>query len=122
MTIEETKKCIEVMQAYANGEKIESRERIYNVFEEITNPIWDWDTIDYRVKPEPKVRPYANTEECFADVKKHGGWIKVSSDYMMITGVSQIGFRIYDKWHMFIDAAKICTWADDGSPCGVVEE
>lgn len=32
----------------------------------------------YRIKPEPKYRPFANVEECWTEMKKHQpfGWIK----------------------------------------------
>lgn len=35
-------------------------------------------TDGYRIKPEPKYRPFANAEECWAEMQKHQpfGWVK----------------------------------------------
>lgn len=35
------------------------------------------DDFEYRIKPEPKYRPFANAEECWAEMQKHQpfGWI-----------------------------------------------
>lgn len=51
MNREETKKAIEVMQAYVDGKEIEAWER--GVFSDTSNPAWGWDVFDYRIKPEP---------------------------------------------------------------------
>lgn len=128
-TIEE---MIAVMQAYADGKKIEVRE--IDPFEEIVtplrvcDPIWNWVHCDYRIKPEPKYRPYANAEECFADVKKHGGWIDgvmcdhhkamityISNDAVYTSALTTAATRFEDLLNNF-------HWADDGTPCGVLEE
>lgn len=39
-------------------------------------------TNGYRIKPEPKYRPFANAEECWAEMLKHQpfGWIKSKED------------------------------------------
>ena len=55
MTKEETKKAIEVMQAYVDGKEIECRckdrgeQWVYTV-----HPSWDWVALEYRVKPQPR--------------------------------------------------------------------
>ena len=54
MTREETKKCIEVMQAYVDGKEIERRwvaER-EEEWRSVETPNWFWNTHDYRVKPK----------------------------------------------------------------------
>lgn len=73
MTREETKKCIEVMQAYVDGKKIECRWKAEEEDEWRGSeyPLWLWDTRDYRIKPQPiKV-----TEE-EKDYMKERLWIK----------------------------------------------
>ena len=37
---------------------------------------------DYRIKPEPKYRPFKDTEECWEEMLKHQpfGWIKSKED------------------------------------------
>ena len=52
-----TEKQIAVMAAYVNGEKIEYAMRCTNpVFRAYTKgePLWDWNTVLYRVKKEPR--------------------------------------------------------------------
>ncbi len=71
---------IAVMQAAERGEEIESRSRLpdatwtYNPF-----PSWQWETVEFRVKPQPKViwvneyvrHLYAYTTE--AEAKENAG-------------------------------------------------
>ena len=51
MNREETKKAIEVMQAYVDGEQIEAKQEGSDWRPSF--PIWDWGPNDYRVKPKP---------------------------------------------------------------------
>lgn len=72
----EMKSFLPILQAFAEGKEIESREedKWYRVLEicNETNPQ------DYRIKPEPKYRPFANAEECWQVMQKHQpvGWVK----------------------------------------------
>lgn len=65
----EMKSFLPILQAFAEGKEIESREedKWYRVLEicNETNPQ------DYRIKPEPKYRPFANAEECWQEMLKH---------------------------------------------------
>lgn len=65
----EIKSFLPILQAFAEGKEIESREedKWYRVLEicNETNPQ------DYRIKPEPKYRPFANAEECWQEMLKH---------------------------------------------------
>ena len=80
MTREEAKNLLPIIQEYSEGKTIQSR-----CFTE-EMPLW-WDDddptfnvndFDYRIKPEPKYRPFANAEECIEEMKKHVpfGWVK----------------------------------------------
>lgn len=78
-----------ILQAYAEGKVIECRtkpsaiedENVPNEWVE-TKEIGFWCDIEYRIKPEPKYRPFANTEECWTEMLKHQpfGWIKSKED------------------------------------------
>ena len=56
---------------------------------------------EYRIKPEPKYRPFANAEECWQEMQKHQpfGWVKLKdteSGYYMLKGIASqvvIGFN-----------------------------
>lgn len=72
----EIKSFLPILQAFADGKEIENREedKWYRVLE-ICN---EMNPQDYRIKPEPKYRPFANAEECWQEMQKHQpfGWVK----------------------------------------------
>lgn len=73
---------------------------------------------DYRIKPEPKYRPFKDAEECWNEMQKHQpiGYTKLIGEieYSFITDV--------DDSINYSDAIKEYTFAD-GTPFGVkVEE
>lgn len=51
MTREDTKKAIEVMQAWVDGAEIEFFDSKWLA---IADPVWNWDKGPYRVKPKPR--------------------------------------------------------------------
>lgn len=132
-----TREKIAVMQAYADGKKIEfdaESKDVWESWESREEPNWNWEENDYRIKPEPKYRPYKYAGECFADVKKHGGWIRAKhfDEYFHI-GCSGDGFVIMvasgDKNSMngnvaesFEELLENNVWADDGTPCGILKK
>ena len=77
MTREETRDAVKVMEAYANGKKIQYLDN-NNKWIDAHNPVFDWYNYDYRIKPEPKYRPFQTQEECWKEMHKHSdfGWAK----------------------------------------------
>ena len=80
---------------------------------------------EYRIKPEPKYRPFANAEECWQEMQKHKpfGWVKEkhSDRYSLITEVNGLSIKVKEGC-LFADGIKYYTFAD-GTPFGVkVEE
>lgn len=77
MTKEDIAECIKVMQAYVEGKQIQYVDSETEDWADIESPIWNWDTYDYRVKPEPKYRPFKNADECWQEMLKHEpfGWV-----------------------------------------------
>lgn len=125
MNREETKEAIKVMQAYCEGKDIQIK--VDGEWTDIESPNWCFGTQEYRIKPEPTYRPYANAEECFADVKKHGGWVKESDEIHtnaihMITTIGSVGVSNDTILSNFDELVKMFVWADDGTPCGILEE
>ena len=56
MTREETKKCIEIMQAYVDGKTVgymRNDEKGNLFFSESESPAWNWFHENYIVKPQP---------------------------------------------------------------------
>lgn len=91
MNREQAKELLPIIQAFTEGKVIEFRELGYECWMDATKPTFDIEKFEYRIKPEPKYRPFANTEECWQEMLKHQpfGWIKDKENgaYVMITKV-----------------------------------
>lgn len=77
MTREETAERIKIMQAYVDGKRIQYAEDDTDVWHNIDEPDWHSD-YEYRIKPEPKYRPFKDADECWQEMLKHQpfGWVK----------------------------------------------
>lgn len=131
MTREQAKELLPVIQAFADGKKIEySNDGEYWL--ETETPTWDTDEF-YRIKPEAKYRPFKDKEECWQEMQKHQpfGWIKDKEDghYSMVTTVDAAAGE--GKKHIGISGGNICTLSEtmnkytfaDGEPFGInIEE
>ena len=126
MTREEVKEMLPVLQAFAEGKTIESRciKGDKSLWYDDEDPSFDND-FEYRLKPEPKYRPFKDAEECWAEMQKHQpfGWLKSKKDgyYSFITMLNY-RFRLngYDGWR-FDDVINKFTFAD-GTTFGVKED
>ena len=89
MTREETKRLLPIIQAYADGKNIQylNKDFIWDDFEDQTF----FGGVSYRIKPEPKYRPFKTTEECWNEMLKHQpfGWIrnKITNSLYNITAI-----------------------------------
>lgn len=116
MTREEAKELLPVMQAFVDG-KIIQIEGGNGIWYDGGNKLkFDLDPQYYRIKLEPKYRPFKNSEECWNEMQKHHpfGWTKLKGEieYSFITDVK-------DDMH-YSDAIKKYTFAD-GTPFGIEE-
>lgn len=79
---------------------------------------------EYRIKPEPKYRPFKNAEECWQEMQKHQpfAWVKEkhSDRYSLITEVNRLSIKVKEGC-LFTDSVKYYTFAD-GTPFGIKEE
>lgn len=88
MTKEEAKEFYPILQAFAEGKAIECRTKPGTISTSIPNEwtemkeIGFWNGIEYRIKPEPKYRPFKDAEECWQEMLKHQpfGWVKCKED------------------------------------------
>lgn len=78
MKREEVRKILPMLQAYAEGKVIETRTDPSVLKRKDTPNEWTemkeieyWNNVEYRIKPEPKYRPFANAEECWNEMLKH---------------------------------------------------
>lgn len=66
--MEDTKRKIEIMKAYAEGKQIQVSCCGYDSWRDCEfEPDWDWVSCEYRVKPEEKYRPYKDYREMVED-------------------------------------------------------
>ena len=126
MTREEAKQLLPIIQAFAEGKAIESRciKGYKSLWYDDEDPSFDND-LEYRLKTEPKYRPFANAEECWKEMQKHQpfAWVKEkhSDRYSLITEVNGLSIKVKEGC-LFTDSVKYYTFAD-GTPFGVkVEE
>ena len=133
MTVQEIREAAKVMEAYANGKKIQYLNDD-NEWIDAPNPLFDWDNCVYRIKPEDTYRPFETKEECWNEMLKHQpfGWIKDDYKYIHITSVFKDEIECTpdedDDGTLLtctIDFTSVCergyTFAD-GTPFGIKEE
>ena len=83
------------IKAFGEGRIIESSSitDVSKAWREVTDfPIGTIKNFKFRIKPEPKFRPFKNAEECWNEMQKHQpfGWVKDKQDghYVLITCVN----------------------------------
>lgn len=128
MTREEIKEAAKVMEAYADGAEIQYSHKGRNFWINwinISSPSFDWQTFDYRIKPEPKYRPFRTQEECWSEMHKHPdfGWVKEKASEMIynISDISELSIVILEDINSFKEAFDIYQFKD-GTPFGIKEE
>lgn len=124
MNKQETKEKIKVMQAFVDGKAIQYWDSFRNKWvDDEGEPIWNWRTSEFRIKPEMKIRPYTFEEMCEA-VKKHGSWTwdKETKDAWSILYFDNIGVKWHDGDSSTYEIFATMYWLDDNSPCGIMEE
>lgn len=134
MTIEEAKRRAELYSAVANGKTIQvlisSGEWKDVKINELTCIS---ENISFRIKPEPKYRPFKTKEECWSEMLKHQpfGWV-IGKDYENFYHIEYVyscnpynyhrvklsqNDMSFNYEHMFRDFTFI-----DGSPFGIKDE
>ena len=133
MTTEEIREAAKVMEAYANGKKIQCNDNHLGNGEWVTtdNPSFNWDKFTYRVKPEPKYRPFKTQEECWQEMHQHPdfGWIRnVTGEYKQIVRVfnycmTELCFNIVYSNDDYTSEMMLNSYTfTDGTPFGIKEE
>ena len=76
MTREEAKELLPIMQAYAEGKTIQFLDG--GKWADVYETDFYQSPGNYRIKPEPKYRPFNTQEECWNEMQKHQpfGWLK----------------------------------------------
>ena len=76
MTREEAKELLPIIQAFAEGKTIQFLDG--GKWIDVCETDFHESTYKYRIKPEPKYRPFKTQEECWNEMLKHQpfGWLK----------------------------------------------
>ena len=127
MTREEAKELLPIMQAFAEGDEIQYRNN-YNEWIDVktgeglcfTRP-----SSCYRIKPEPKYRPFKSQEECWQEMLNHQpfGWIKAPNGELFCID------KVFDEGVVYKHSS--CRFEEylegnytfyDGTPFGIKED
>ena len=123
MTREEAKEWLPIIQAWAEDKPIQ-----YQIgsgsWVDITKDLYtsNWPS-NYRIKPEPKYRPFKTKEECWNEMLKHQpfGWIKnnVGNIFNIISIINQNhAIKLNECYSKYSDLFKDFKFTD-GTPFGI---
>ena len=124
MTRNEARELLPLIQAYAEGKTIQ-RIDDKNEWSDLCIVNFDYSPNKYRIKPEPKYRPFKTQEECWQEMLKHQpfGWVKgkyssvlyhiesIASDRVVYSFGNHVSFDFGVKNYEFVD----------GTPFGIKE-
>ena len=124
MTIGEAKRRAELYSALAEGKTIQVLNMEGNwVDVEVKKLNYIPETLKFRIKPEPKYRPFDTQEECWNEMLKHQpfGWVRstMSDSLYLIESISDeincnraiTSYNVAFEWFKFAD----------GTPFGIKE-
>ena len=130
MTREEAKELMPIIQAFAEGKTIEFRNS-HGEWEEVDYPTWG-KRFNYRIKPEPKYRPFKNDVECWNEMHKRPdfGWVKVNvtGEYEQIVRIfdyckTELSFNIANSDDVYTSEMMLNAYTfTDGEPFGIKDE
>lgn len=112
------KELLPIIQAYAEGKTIQFfsmdkgwEDKEYLSFME--------EPYLYRVKPDPKYRPFKSVEECWNEMQKHQpfGWLKSKTSPQPLFKLSD-EVSEYSDWDFRFNTLTFA----DGTPYGIKEE
>ena len=132
MNREKAKVLLPIIQAFAEGKTIQWLTGSGEWYDVVGKDTIDFEYLadrktKYRIKPEPKYRPFKGAEECWSEMQKHQpfGWILdrygeiyniVKVRASSITICLAVGFEFYNY-----EEASEFTFTD-GTPFGILED
>ena len=133
MTREEIKDLLPIMQAWAEGKIIQFRKKGTVQWVDLyEDDLRVSSAYHYRIKPEPKYRPFKTQEECWQEMHKHPdfGWIKgkVTGEYKQVIRVfgckTELIFNIsYNSPADYSPEMMFSSYTfTDGTPFGIKAE
>lgn len=125
MTKEEAKELLPIIQAYSEGKTIQiKKEGDWLEVGENTEVYFSESPSDYRIKPEPKYRPFKSQEECWNEMLKHYplGWIKNEcGNIFNIIAIFKESIKLNECNTYYSNLCKQFKFID-GTPFGIKED
>lgn len=125
MTREEAKELLPIIQAYAEGKEIQYRHKGRSTWYDLDSGQFNCDMYYYRIKPEPKYRPFKTQEECWNEMLKHQpfGWLR-RNDTGAFAHISAVfpDFILFSSEKFIHKESFECYTFIDGAPFGIKEE
>ena len=131
LTREEAKEMLPIIQAWADGQTVDWYDPAIGW--RLSGFTMDFDKKPnfYRIKPEPKYRPFKTREECWNEMHKHPdfGWVKVNvtCEYEQIVrifdyGKTELSFNIANSDDDYTSEMMLNSYTfTDGTPFGIKE-
>ena len=131
LTREEAKEMLPIIQAWADGQTVDWYDPAIGW--RLSGFTLDFDKKPnfYRIKPEPRYRPFKTREECWEEMHKHPdfGWIKVNvtSEYEQIVRIfdyckTELCFNIANSDDDYTSEMMLNSYTfTDGTPFGIKE-
>ena len=134
LTREEAKEMLPIIQAWADGQTVDWYDPAIGW--RLSGFTMDFDKKPnfYRIKPEPKYRPFKTREECWNEMHKHPdfGWVKVNvnvtCEYEQIVRIcdyrkTELTFNIANSDDVYTSEMMLNSYTfTDGTPFGVKDE
>ena len=125
MTREEAKQLLPIIKAFAEGKTVQIKDKT-GKWNDLYEPCWNYSPDKYRIKPEPKYRPFKSQEECWNEMLKHQpfGWIKnnVGNIFNIISIINQNhAIKLNECYSKYSDLFKDFKFTD-GTPFGIKED
>ena len=133
MTREQAKELLPIIQAFAEGKTVQFLDG--GKWADVYETDFHESPVKYRIKPEPKYRPFKTQEECLQEMLKHQpfGWVKSKDKgYFRLIGLVQFASELEDVMITFATSENLARSSHsiyenyifaDGTPFGIkVEE
>ena len=131
LTREEAKEMLPIIQAWADGQTVDWYDPAIGW--RLSGFTLDFDKKPnfYRIKPEPRYRPFKTREECWEEMHKHPdfGWVKVNvtCEYEQIVRIfdyckTELCFKIANSDDDYTSEMMLNSYTfTDGTPFGIKE-
>ena len=132
MTREEAKELLPIIQAWAEGKNIQFLSD--GEWHDINQADFTCYPDKYRIKPEPKYRPFKTKEECWNEMQKHQpfGWVKSKKNGRFSCIGEVYGSDEFETVYIALSTSESLSRSsdsmfeqytfDDGTPFGIKEE